>query len=248
MERYIVPAFLLVSLFVIIAAFAVIVGLARSPRTFAVAGLEASQLPGLSGGARSRESFLSRVAAKTDRERMRQVYFIASLIRGSRERRDAVELARSIVYESLREGVDPLFVAAVIKAESTFNTHARSPVGALGLMQIMPATGKFVADLHQELTWHGTFKLHDVRYNLRLGIAYLKHLEKEFLGNTEHVLVAYNWGPANMRRALNGTSRAPRSSLRYARQIISDHGVWQKRFTSTYSVASSETRPTDALT
>jgi len=132
-------------------------------------------------------------------------------------------LAEAIVAESRSQNYDPLFVAAVIKAESTFNPMARSHKGAQGLMQIMPATGAWLAkrnDLPRG-------KLTDTGHNLRLGINYLKHLESEFSGNKVFTLVAYNWGPGHVRSATDGKRRIPKECMTYARKILSDYQRWQ---------------------
>jgi soluble lytic murein transglycosylase-like protein len=109
-------------------------------------------------------------------------------------------LAEAIVKEAAVQGYDPLFVAAVIKSESTFNATARSNKGAQGLMQIMPATGAWLAE--KESMPRG--KLTNPGHNLKLGISYLKQLEAEFAGNRVFTLVAYNWGPGHLERAADG--------------------------------------------
>jgi soluble lytic murein transglycosylase len=137
--------------------------------------------------------------------------------------RDPHILAEAIVKESRQQGYDPLFVAAVIKAESTFNSSARSHRGAQGLMQIMPATGAWLAD--KKDIPRG--KLTDPGHNLKLGITYLKHLESEFNGNKMFALVAYNWGPGHVQKATGGQKRIPRVCLSYALTILNDYKRWQ---------------------
>jgi soluble lytic murein transglycosylase len=132
-------------------------------------------------------------------------------------------LAEAIVKESRSQAYDPLFVAAVIKAESTFNSSARSNRGAQGLMQIMPATGAWLA--HKEDLPKG--KLTDPGHNLKLGITYLKHLEAQFDGNKVFTLVAYNWGPGHLQKAAGGKKRIPRECLSYALKILNDYKRWQ---------------------
>jgi soluble lytic murein transglycosylase-like protein len=132
------------------------------------------------------------------------------------------QLASAIVQESARQGVDPLFVAAVIKSESAFNTSARSNKGAQGLMQIMPATGAWLVarnDLPRK-------KLTDPGHNLRLGISYLKYLEESYSGNRVFALVAYNWGPGHVERATGGRKRIPKECMKYALKIIQDYRRW----------------------
>lgn len=80
-------------------------------------------------------------------------------------------------------------VRAVIAQESCFRNHAVSPVGARGLMQLMPET----AD------WLGVQDQSSAKQNLRAGVKYLASLQKEF-EDLDLVLAAYNAGPGNVRR------------------------------------------------
>ena len=140
---------------------------------------------------------------------------------------DASALARKIVNESARQSFDPLFVAAVIKSESAFNKIAESGVGAKGLMQIMPATSKFIEGLDDfEPIMNG--KLTDPNYNVRLGIRYLKHLDELYKSNRVFVLTAYNWGPGRIEDAFEGKRKIPPEVMNYALKILGDHQRWKQ--------------------
>ncbi len=142
------------------------------------------------------------------------------------KRKDAAELAAAIVAESKTQQFDPLFVAAVIKSESTFNALARSNKGAEGLMQIMPRTGAWLADKQEIPRGHLT----DPGYNLKLGVAYLKHLEEMYAGDRVFVLIAYNWGPGRVDSATDGKRRVPPEVVTYAVKIMNDYRKWQGSF------------------
>lgn len=86
--------------------------------------------------------------------------------------------------------VDPILILAVIEAESSFEKGARSPRGALGLMQLMPATGR----------WMGAGNLLDPEQNIEAGTRYLKYLESRFKGDLDRQLAAYNAGEGTVRR------------------------------------------------
>ncbi|HXI12878.1 MAG TPA: lytic transglycosylase domain-containing protein [Thermoanaerobaculia bacterium] len=86
--------------------------------------------------------------------------------------------------------VDPNLVAAVIEAESRFKRTARSPVGARGLMQLMPKTGR----------WMGASNLYDADQNVDAGVKYLKYLDKRFNGDLTNTIAAYNAGEGTVRR------------------------------------------------
>ena len=94
-----------------------------------------------------------------------------------------------IAASAERFGVDGLLLASVIQAESNFNAAAVSPVGAIGLMQVMPETAGRKPDV-----------LHDPDLNLELGTQYLAWLLDEFQGDLELALAAYNAGPGAVRR------------------------------------------------
>jgi soluble lytic murein transglycosylase len=86
-------------------------------------------------------------------------------------------------------GVNELVVMALIRQESAFNEKARSPAGALGLMQVMPRTARLV-----ERTRHRP-NLYDPNNNVRIGSKYFSTLLKRYDGDTELALAAYNAGP-----------------------------------------------------
>lgn len=180
---------------------------------------------------RIRSFFLGQEERAYQQELAKEVHFLSHVIsRNSRKMRTAAEakrLATLIVQESRAANYDPLFVASVVNSESSFRSWVRSHKGALGLMQILPATGRYVAEM-SNLNWNGSRKLtEDARYNLRLGIAYLKYLEEKFDGDMEKVLAAYNWGPTNVIRAKR--SAPPRSVRNYASTILSNYSSWKGR-------------------
>jgi soluble lytic murein transglycosylase len=89
-------------------------------------------------------------------------------------------------------GLDPLLVAAVIKTESSWRPAVKSGVGATGLMQIMPDTGRWIAGKNG---WeYDEDKLTDAAYNIRLGCWYLAYLSGKFDGSQTLTLAAYNAG------------------------------------------------------
>ncbi len=99
--------------------------------------------------------------------------------------------------------VDRALIYAFMRQESGFNERAKSPVGARGLMQLMPRTASFVAG-DRTLRWRNRSKLFDPAYNLELGQKYLSHLlgEQRIKGDLFRLAVAYNAGPGNLRKWL----------------------------------------------
>jgi len=90
---------------------------------------------------------------------------------------------------------------AIARRESAFFPGAESPVGARGLMQIMPATGEAVATSLQQP--HRVSDLFDVGHNVLLGSAYYRQLLDRFDGNRVFALSAYNAGPHRVERWRN---------------------------------------------
>ncbi|GEM_PF-2895505 len=164
------------------------------------------------------------IEAPTDHDILMKVEEVIE--RFGRKGVDSRALAYKIVKEARRQDFDPLFVAAVIKSESAFDKLATSNVGAKGLMQIMPATGKYI-ERFEDFTPVMNGKLTDPDYNVRLGIRYLKYLDETYNGNRVFVLAAYNWGPGRMKDTFEGKRRIPPEVMNYALKILSDHQKWR---------------------
>jgi soluble lytic murein transglycosylase len=98
--------------------------------------------------------------------------------------------------------VEQYLVLAIIKTESRFHTNAESPVGARGLMQIMPETGKWIAAQMNILDFR-TDNLYNPSYNIPMGIWYLSYLKRTFDGNIVQVIAAYNAGEHKIKRWMN---------------------------------------------
>ena len=97
------------------------------------------------------------------------------------------------VTYSQKNQIDPFLVAAIIKNESGFNHKAVSPVGAIGLMQIMPDTGEWIAK-QMGLPNYTNESLYETEMNIRMGCWYVGELYEEFHGNMALVMMAYNAG------------------------------------------------------
>ncbi len=104
-----------------------------------------------------------------------------------------VELAKGCMDDA--PTIDPHLVAAIMREESGFDPGAVSRTGALGIMQIMPATGRLVAKGYIKGAGFKEDGLFDPATNIRLGSRYLAGLTKRFNGNVVLAVAAYNAGP-----------------------------------------------------
>lgn len=105
---------------------------------------------------------------------------------------------QDIITYSQKNKVDPFLIAAIIKNESNFNHKAVSKVGAVGLMQIMPDTGRWIAE-QMGLEGYKDTDLYQTRTNIRMGCWYLGELDHEFKHNLALVMIAYNAGRGQTR-------------------------------------------------
>jgi soluble lytic murein transglycosylase-like protein len=106
-----------------------------------------------------------------------------------------------------RYGVDQELIRAVIRTESGFDPDAISPVGAQGLMQLMPETAK-------EL---GVSDPLDAEQNVMGGTRYLRQLLDRYDGDLDRALAAYNWGMGNVER--RGMEQMPQETRNYLAKV-----------------------------
>ena len=120
---------------------------------------------------------------------------------------DALNLRFPVVYESavLKEGknnnIDPAWLLGVIRQESAFNAHARSRVGASGLMQLMPKTASLIAKIIKQPLKKQSELLNSSR-NIQLGSAYLSKMYTENQHNPVLATASYNAGPNRVKKWL----------------------------------------------
>ncbi len=158
--------------------------------------------------------FLERIASRT------LVPYGTEVFRGRKDAcsdsiialEDGTELSRVVNEASRRYSIEPELVFAVIHAESKFDPRARSSKGALGLMQLMPATAE----------WLGVKDPLRAKDNVFGGSKYLSGLLDQFDGDLELALAAYNAGPATVQR-FNRSVPPYRETRNYIRKVMCNY-------------------------
>jgi soluble lytic murein transglycosylase len=157
------------------------------------------------------------------------------LARAIHPKAHAQEFARA----GKRYGVDPLLLASLSRRESLFEERARSPVGAYGLMQLMPATARQLAGRPMP-----TSELAIPDTNIDLGARYLAQLLKKYQGRLIPALAAYNGGPKAVARweTSNGTRSGDeyvelityRETRKYVKAVLENYRIYRTLYGSTY--------------
>ena len=123
-------------------------------------------------------------------------------------------IAQTIIEMGQRYELPSELILAVIFTESSFDVAAESDRGALGLMQLMPATAAALAS-ELEVEWKGQQLLTNPQINILLGSFYLRRLIHRF-DDLDMALAAYNVGPTRLQSILSEFGRAPQ---RYSRKV-----------------------------
>ena len=145
--------------------------------------------------------------AQLDLRRWHRVYRYASRYRIS------PDLAGAIHDAAVGEGLEPELAFRVVRVESEFNERATSPVGAVGLTQLMPATARhYMPNVTRK-------QLYNRDVNLRVGFRYLRGLIKEYK-SVRLALLVYNRGPVAVQAALNN-GQDPANG--YERVVMGDY-------------------------
>nr|WP_239552787.1 transglycosylase SLT domain-containing protein [Oceanisphaera litoralis] len=128
---------------------------------------------------------------------------------------DHLDLRFPVVYRELfqrqarRLGVDEATLFAIARQESAFYEQARSPVGAGGLMQLMPATARETARKHGISAYQSPSDVYRPEVNVQLGSSYFKELLERYGNNRIPAIAAYNAGPSRINRWLNDSGSRP---------------------------------------
>lgn len=177
----------------------------------------------------------------------------AILALGRAQSYDDLELRFPLLYheeislQATRRDLDPARVLAIVRSESAFNARARSHAGALGLMQLMPATARQTATRIGLPLTHTEY-LYRPRENIALGTAYLSTLLKKYDGNFVLTSAAYNAGPSRVNSWLPPVCTPAEfwieqipftETRRYVRRALFYTAIYQQRLGATVEPLSS---------
>ncbi len=151
---------------------------------------------------------------------------------------------QSIIQSVVPQHVDPFLVSGLIREESLYSARVVSPVGAIGLMQLMPATAKRMArQLHLSGSGFARAQLYQPPYNIHLGTHYLGQLINEFQGNIIYAVAAYNAGPTPVQRWLSKHGHRPsdefveligyRETRGYVKRVVGSYRIYRTLFGQT---------------
>ena len=135
--------------------------------------------------------------------------------------REAETIAYAVHLASLKYNLPPEMILAVIATESAFDSQAISPKGAVGLMQIMPSTGQYLAAGLGFGLESSAERLTDPWFNIDCGAYYLKDLVRRF-GSIETALVAYNYGPTEIAYRIESGDFSPRA-YSYPKKVLREN-------------------------
>jgi soluble lytic murein transglycosylase-like protein len=173
---------------------------AESPRFPVVIGSEAVKLRAEIDAARSELDL-----ANAQLDRWHKIFSYSS------QYRVGADLATSIFDIASAEGIEPDLAFRLVRVESEFNERATSPVGAVGLTQLMLPTARY---FQKGITRE---QLYDRDTNLRIGFRYLRTLVRENKGNVRLALLVYNRGPTAVQ---NSRSQGLDPSNGYERVVM----------------------------
>ncbi len=149
-----------------------------------------------------------------------------------------VNYLSQVQYNANWQDLDPAIILGLIRQESMLDKNARSAVGALGLMQIMPETGQLIAHSLNE-PWQAENSLYNPDLNIRYGSFYYKQLLNRFNGHVALATAAYNAGPNRVVKWLPNLKSVPadvwietipfKETRKYVTSVLSYAIIYQQR-------------------
>lgn len=151
---------------------------------------------------------------------------------------------KDIKHFSQKHQLDPAWVFALARQESAFFSHAKSPVGARGLMQLMPSTASYIAKM-KKISYGSHWHLYTPNKNIELGTSYLKFLKAKWQNNPILATASYNAGPSRIKRWLPKAQlpsdiwidNIPYEETRnYVKNVMAFTGIYHQMLGDTYKL------------
>lgn len=148
-----------------------------------------------------------------------------------------------------RNRIDPLLVLALMRQESMFDSEARSPADARGLMQLLPSTA---GDVAARIGRGGRIDLYEPATNIELGVAHLRELADRYGGDRVRILAAYNAGGEAVDKWDRRFADRPldeyvesitfRETRDYVKKVLSNYRSYQRRVMAAHGHARTDIR------
>ncbi|ASJ75968.1 transglycosylase SLT domain-containing protein [Granulosicoccus antarcticus] len=158
-----------------------------------------------------------------------------------------------VARASMEHSIEPAWIFGVMRRESAYIRDVRSGAGAVGLMQLMPATAKYVAGLQGKRNWKGD--LTDSATNIGFGTYYLRHVMNKFNDHQVLATASYNAGPSRVDQWLRDSSIEAdiwidtipfTETRRYVRAVLAYAAIYDYHLRGTAQRLSEKLRPIPA--
>jgi len=178
---------------------------------------------------------------------------------GQAEQKRAITLRFPVLYKTdvanaaTEHRIDPAWIFGVMRRESAYIRDIRSGAGAVGLMQLMPRTAKYVAGLQGQKNWNGD--LTDAQTNIGFGTFYLRHVMDKFDDHQVLATASYNAGPHRVDTWLQPDSMEAdiwidtipfTETRRYVRAVLAYTSIYEAHLSGKAQRLSSKLRPIPA--
>ena len=187
------------------------------------------------------------------------LYDRAIFTAGKTEQKRAISVRFPVLYRpevakaAAKHRIDPAWIFGVMRRESAYIRDIKSGAGAVGLMQLMPNTAKYVAKLQGDKNWRGD--LTNASTNINFGAFYLRHVMDKFEDHQVLATASYNAGPHRIDKWLgNRTQDADiwidtipfTETRRYVRAVMAYAAIYEFHLTGESSRLSTKLRPIPA--
>lgn len=166
--------------------------------------------------------------AKKSQETSERDFILLSIDTTNRDIQELETVIDLTLATAKENAFDPILLAALVSNLSGFNPNLVSPDGRVGLMQINPGQGSYMAQL-TETEWRPE-SLKDPQYNLKLATNYLNLLMSIFEDKLGVALIAYHWDVRKLTQIKAEAAEIPVASSNFSNQVIATYQNWQHEY------------------